>query len=310
MDASHLSFGASWLIAINTGLNWVQLVGCVLIAYGYAISARVGLWHIVFAMGTTGFSGTMMETAYIANTLSGSSRNVALLLGFNEINWILHESLTVYYSLRKTEIVLTNERFRKILRIVMGVLAVGFAGFRINIGRLRVRDNTTGNAAISEAHSWAFILWGLADLIIFMLLVLKTRSDAKAAAENNFASFGSQLLITLMKSSLLRLTVICLNTIAIVVMGQIKEPSPFASSFGMFLWMVKGTYPIIMLFDIMSTQTAIRGANSRNAAPTGSGLKSTVVIQEGSKVKERSALLSTKQMRTAGDFEPRMDTDC
>ncbi|KAI8586376.1 hypothetical protein BDZ88DRAFT_429360 [Geranomyces variabilis] len=304
MDAG-LSFSACWIIAINTGLNWVQLVGCVLIAYGYIISARVGLWNVVFAQGVTGFFGTMLETAFIANTLSGSYKNVALLLGFNEINWIFHESLTVYYSLKKTEIALTNIRFRNYLRALMGVLALGFAGFRINIGRLRVRDNTTGNAEISEAHSWAFILWGLADMIIFGLLILKTRSDVKDAAEAGMSSLAGGLLIKLMKSSLLRLTVICVNTLAIIVMGQIKEPGPAAQSFGTFLWMVKGTYPMIMLFDIMSTQAAIRGATSSRGA-TGSGVKSTVIM-EGKAGRDSSQLLTRKHTRTAGDTETRMD---
>ncbi|KAJ3170814.1 hypothetical protein HDU87_008698 [Geranomyces variabilis] len=306
MDAG-LSFNACWVIAINTGMNWVQLVGCVLIFYGYIISARVGLWNVVLAHGVTGFLGTTLETAFTANMLSGSERNVALLLGFNEINWIAHETLTVYYSLRKTEIALTNNRFRNYLRALMGILALGFAGLRINIGRLRVRDNTTSNSEILEAHSYAFIAWGLADLIIFALLLLKTRRDVKEVADAGMSSQTGGLLLTLMKSSLLRLTVICVNTLAIIVVGQYTEPGPALQSFGTFLWMVKGTYPMILLFDIMSTQAAIRGHGSLGGG-TGSGAKSTVVM-EAKPGRETSQLLTRKTTRSGrgADLETRTE---
>ncbi|TPX53443.1 hypothetical protein PhCBS80983_g06290 [Powellomyces hirtus] len=291
MTATTIDFSTCWIMAVNEGLPWVQLVGCVMIMYGFLISARKGLWTIVLAQGLSGFLGTIIETAYIANTLCGKTRNVALLLGFNEINWIIHESATVYYSLKKIELVINSENYRKYLRIFMAVLLVGFAGLRINIGRLRVRDNATGNDAISEAHSWAFIIWGIADIIIFVLLIVKMYRDIKDAT--NVTGAGD-LIMTLLKSSLLRLVIICANTLCIVVMGQLKNKNETARGFETFLWMAKGTYPIILLFDILTTQVIIKSAiNSRGA--TQSPMKS-VGASAALHIRESAPLVSKSDM--------------
>ncbi|KAI8821724.1 uncharacterized protein EV422DRAFT_429647 [Fimicolochytrium jonesii] len=257
-------FSSCWLDSIDTGMNWVQLVGCTMVMYGYLISNRRGLWTIVLAHGAAGFLGTIMESAFIANDKCEGATRVGLILGFNELNWITNEIATVYYSLCKIEVIITQDTYRRYLRYFMGVLALIFTGFRMNIGILRVRDNVTGNPAISEAHSWAFIIWGIADLLIFFMLVGKTYMDIHDAKQQQNIRGAGDLIMTLMKSSLLRLIIICANTLAIVVVGQIKNPTPTLAGFNQFLWMIKGTYPIILLFDILTTQAIIKTTvNSR-----------------------------------------------
>ena len=67
----------------------------------------------------------------------------------------------------------------------MFLLFIPFAVFRIQIGVLRVAYNMTGNAAISLAHAYAFIFWGIADLIVMVMLVMYTfqyvRENSSAA---------------------------------------------------------------------------------------------------------------------------------
>jgi hypothetical protein len=56
----------------------------------------------------------------------------------------------------------------------MFFLLLGFAAFRIEIGILRVYYNTTENAQIAQAHAYAFLWWGVADLTVLTLLIFFT----------------------------------------------------------------------------------------------------------------------------------------
>jgi hypothetical protein len=142
----------------------------------------------------------------------------------------------------KLEAVIIREKVKMIVRGVMGVLFVGFTVFRIQIGVLRVQYNTTGNALIAEAHSNAFIFWGLADLLIFVLLVYNGYVEIKKHPNPQIAS----LFFVLMQSSIPKLFVIVLNTILIVIVGQVRgTPSQGISDLNTFIWSVKGTYPVL-----------------------------------------------------------------
>jgi hypothetical protein len=209
--------------------------------YAYLISNNKLNWKILLAHGVTGFFGTMIENTFIAKKMCCPTENWALLLGLNEICWIVHESTTVIYSLIKLEAVVHSARIRTGVRVIMGVLFVGFTVFRIQIGVLRVQYNTTGNASIGEAHSNAFIFWGIADLLIFGLLVYNAYIEVTKHENSQSAS----LFVVLMQSSLPKLFVIVLNTILIVIVGQIRGPSSQAiSDLNTFIWSVKGTYPV------------------------------------------------------------------
>jgi hypothetical protein len=239
-----LPFQSAWLQTYsNSGLAWVQSCSCVLIMYAYLISNQKLNWKVLLIHGISGFFGTMIENAFIAKKMCCAEENWAILLGLNEICWIFHESSTVFYSLMKLEAVITREKARMIVRGVLGVLFFGFAAFRIQIGVLRVQYNTTGNALIGEAHSNAFIFWGLADLLIFVLLIYNGYIEIKRHPNPQIAS----LFFVLMQSSLPKLFVIVLNTILIVIVGQIRGPSSQAvSDLNTFIWSVKGTYPVLL----------------------------------------------------------------
>jgi hypothetical protein len=112
-----------------------------------------------------------METSFEAARTSGNQDpTFGYLLAFNEINWILHESTTVLYSLFKTSTVIQKNVFRKLVYGFMGVCFVIFAGLRINIGRLRFERDTLSDPDIAAAHSYAFIVWGISDFFVLGLL--------------------------------------------------------------------------------------------------------------------------------------------
>ncbi|KAI8898792.1 hypothetical protein BC833DRAFT_588389 [Globomyces pollinis-pini] len=136
---------------------------------------------------------------------------------------------------------------KKVLNGILVTCLVIFALLRLNIGYLRFRDNTTMNPSIATAHSYAFLIWGFADLVIFVLLI------------QNTISLGSQsvdgLLGTLFKSSIPRITILVLNTFLIVVLGQLSTPlSVGMNNLNSLAWAIKGTYPIILMFDMHTTK--------------------------------------------------------
>jgi len=229
-----------WMGQINTGLNWVQMVGCVLIIYGYALSTPKPLWKILLAHAASGFFGTFLETCFLANKACETGTYVAILLGLNEINWIIHEASTVVYSLLKVAPVLAMDEpsgdslkhTRKVFMAVFGVLFLVFSAFRINIGVLRVQEDNVGSIDISIAHSRAFIVWGIADLII-LGLIIKNLNKESVKTDAAFANIVKDVL----KSSIPRILIICVNTFGIVIVGQLyksKDESlvPTTSFFG------------------------------------------------------------------------------
>ncbi|KAI8849441.1 hypothetical protein BC829DRAFT_391759 [Chytridium lagenaria] len=246
------------------GLQWSSLVGCFLIFYCFTFSQRY------FAHGLSGFIGTLVETAYIAarrecvppspttaSAVLNSSPLLAYLLLFNEINWIVHEATTVYYSFIKTSVIFTSDILRRTFTIIMAILLVIFAALRVNIGRLRFSNNALGNPAIASAHSYAFLVWGIADLIILFLLVWNVYDHVTKRTSSNTESKG--MIMTLMNSSIPRISIIFFNILASDCRGR-STPFPVLktlANFNSFLWLVKGSFPMILLLDILMTKNML-----------------------------------------------------
>ncbi|KAJ3247870.1 hypothetical protein HDU78_002951 [Chytriomyces hyalinus] len=265
-------FDVCWMNQMN-GLQWVELVGGALILYCYCLTttseAKGYMWRTLLACGVSGICGILMETAFAAaNDCGNTDPNLAYIIAFNEINWIIHEVTVVLYSLFKSLSVITNHALKNSVYMIMAVLGVIFAALRINIGVNRFKFNMLGNHEISVAHSWAFISWGIADLVIIVLLVMSTLTYMKNDAGSNIGGAFK----TILTSSIPRIFVIFINTICIVIVGQFMNPSPTLSNFNHFLWWVKGTYPLIMLIDILLTKDLLM--KSKIARESSNGTRS------------------------------------
>ncbi|KAJ3322859.1 hypothetical protein HDV06_002720 [Boothiomyces sp. JEL0866] len=234
----------------GSGLSSVQTVCTVYVIYAYCLYNRRKLWHVLIVHGIAGLLGTFIENCFIAKKLSDPFENWALLLGINEINWILHESTTVLYSLLKLELIVFSNLYKKVLRGVMFVLFLAFAGCRINIGINRVRDNTTMNFAIAQAHSYAFLVWGISDIILFSLLIANTINQLKVNATK-------KTITVLFKSSLPRFLFLIANTFVIVVLGQFQTLDEAQGNLNSLVWTFKGSYPLVLLFDVITTRDMI-----------------------------------------------------
>jgi hypothetical protein len=126
-----------------------------------------------------------METGFQAARASGNAdTNLAYIIAFNEINWILHEATTVLYSLLKTSAIIRTNGLRRFVYGLMTVSFVIFAALRINIGILRFVHNTLGNTEIALAHSYAFIVWGLADFFVLVLLLVNVAEHIKNSGQS------------------------------------------------------------------------------------------------------------------------------
>ncbi|KAJ3105205.1 hypothetical protein HDU97_008359 [Phlyctochytrium planicorne] len=212
----------------------------------------------------SGFFGTLMETAFIgAKDCNINNGSLAYILLFNECNWILHEATTVWYSYIKTSVIFTSDTLKKVFMFINGFLLLVFAVLRINIGRLRFSANSLDNDDIQTAHSYAFLVWGAADLIILGLLCYNVWDHVKR--RSNKESKG--MIMTLMNSSVPRIAIIFFNTLFIVIIGQLKKPLPKTlDNFHSFLWLVKGTYPMILLLDILMTKSMLIAQRDKSAA--------------------------------------------
>jgi hypothetical protein len=247
----------------KSGLAWVQTVGCIWCIWGYFTNSKKQLWNILFAHAFTGLVGIFLENVFIAKQACCSNENWSFLLGINEINWIVHESTTVLFSLFKLETIFTSDVVKKALRAFMMALLVAFTIFRGMIGYFRVKDNTTMNAAIAQSHSWAFIFWGIADMVIFGLLIQNTVFHMKHSTAAMFSLIG-----TLFKSYIPRIFILVVNTLAIVILGQFTTMSTFQSNLNQLAWAIKGTYPLILLIDLQTTRNILMMKSSSDSPST------------------------------------------
>ncbi|KAJ3105206.1 hypothetical protein HDU97_008360 [Phlyctochytrium planicorne] len=241
-----------------------------MIFYCYSTTLKTEtLWRVLMLHAVSGFVGTLMETAFIAaRACNIMDTSLAYIILFNEFNWIAHEATTVWYSYIKTSVIITSEVLRKVLSGLNIVLLLVFSALRFNIGRLRFSANSLDNDDIQAAHSYAFLVWGVADLIILGLLCYNVWDHVKRRASNE----SKGMILTLMNSSVPRIAIIFFNTLLIVIIGQLKKPLPKTlDSFHSFLWLVKGTYPMILLIDILITKSMLVAQREKTSAQGGHG---------------------------------------
>ncbi|KAI9349310.1 hypothetical protein DFJ73DRAFT_960069 [Zopfochytrium polystomum] len=244
--------------------------------YCYSFSVRgQTLWRVLLVHAAAGFVGTLVETAWIGAVNCGFPA-WAWLLAVNEVNWVLHESsplaarekwglFTVYYSYIKTMVVVRSTTLNKVLKVILLVVFAGFVGCRANIGRLRYLENQLMTDDIELAHNYAFMVWGTADLVLMVLLVLNVIDYARKKRESE--KDGVFVVQTLLNSSIPRFAVIFLNTIIT------PNPRPHTKTRPLlirnatkFAWMVKGTYPTLLLLDILMTRFLLYAHHASGSA--------------------------------------------
>ena len=242
-------------MAINSGPAWIELVGSALLIYGFLVSGqKKGLWLVLLMVGITGFLGVLLQNVFSAREMCCSVQGWGILLAFNEINWALNSIGAVLYSLLKLETVIPNPKIKQLVRISVGLSMLGYTIFRIYIGVLRAMYNTPMNTQIEQAHSGAFAFWGIADLIIFGLLIYNV---VRHLMDHANYQISKAISTTMLFSSFPRFFVIVFNTFFLIILSQLTSYNPTNATYQDLMnlgWMIKGTYPLILLFDIHTTK--------------------------------------------------------
>ncbi|KAJ2994535.1 hypothetical protein HDV02_001513 [Globomyces sp. JEL0801] len=249
-------FVTLYLNELCKGRQWLQTSGCILVIYGYFVSNKKLLWKVLLWHGISGLMAILVESFFVAKKGCCSSENWSFLLGFNEISWIIHEYSTVIYSAIKLETILMKSMHKKILRGILGVCFFGFSVFRVLNGIARVQTNDVNNSLTRQAHSDAFLFWGIADMVILVLLVMNAINIKSDSFQTN-----DPIVSTLFKSSIPRLLIIVINTLILVVVGYTyRDHSP--SGIAELAWAIKGSYAMILLFDMHTTKDMLLAASN------------------------------------------------
>ncbi|KAI8897452.1 hypothetical protein BC833DRAFT_621252 [Globomyces pollinis-pini] len=245
---------------IGNGPNWILTFGCISVIYAYSISNKVFLWKVLLVHGISGFLGLLIQNFYIAKQGCCKVESWQILIFLNELNWITHETSTVVYSLSKLEVVITEGVYRKYLKYFLLVLWSFYGCARGYIGYLRFVNNTLNNPAIDAAHSYAYLIWGFTDIVIFVLLIISTYRHFTRSKQTTF-----NLILTLLESSIFRLSIMILNTLMIAILYQVQNPQSLTwVSFSNLGWAIKGAYPFILLIDMHTTKDRLIMAKESN----------------------------------------------
>ncbi|KAI9324718.1 hypothetical protein DFJ73DRAFT_966177 [Zopfochytrium polystomum] len=246
-------FDVCWVGPLNSGLYWSTAVGCTLILYCFSFSARQTLWVVLLAHAVAGLAAVLLETAWLA-AVNCDYPAPAWVLGVNEVNWAVHNSAAVLYSYYKTSVILRSVAVQRTVRFLLSALLLAYLTTRGNIAWLRVEANQLWNDDIHLAHTFAFAIWGIADvglMILLVLCVLDYVGDGGNRQKN-----GVFMVKTLLQSSIPRFAVIFINTLMLSIESLLAKvaDSPRLEAAGLVAGMIKGTYPILLLLDILTTR--------------------------------------------------------
>ncbi|KAJ3332777.1 hypothetical protein HDU76_013104 [Blyttiomyces sp. JEL0837] len=156
---------------------------------------------------------------------------------------------------------------KRICDVVMICLFFAFFAFRINIARLNLSN--APQSQVRFATAFAFAIWGVADLIVLGLLVWNVIDHVQKSKDE----LRSNVMRTLLKSSVPRMAIIFLNTLSFVIVSFITPQSETVQNINQFNFMVKGAYPLILLLDILMTKSML--IDLRDKASGGSQMAST-----------------------------------
>ncbi|KAI9320349.1 hypothetical protein DFJ73DRAFT_786030 [Zopfochytrium polystomum] len=271
-------FDVCWLETLSGGGKWTNMLGCSLIVYCWAFSERKFLWNLLLVHAFGGLAGTLVEGAWVAaancglTTPGDPSSNLRYILLVNELDWIPHESAVIAYSYLKTKGILQNPTAQKALNCFLALIFLLYVACRINIGRLRFANNIQSNDDIALAHTQVYTLWFAADVVLFALLTWNLVVALAFAPPN-------AILRTLLNSSLPRFAVIVANNLLLSVLnfaqrapGLDPQAAATLKNAAKFTSLVKGTYPVILLIDVLMTKYMLFGEDPvESSMSAGSG---------------------------------------
>ncbi|KAJ3281107.1 hypothetical protein HDU76_009012 [Blyttiomyces sp. JEL0837] len=197
----------------------------------------------------SGFIATLIQSAFFASqSCNVSDPTLNILNGINNgLIFAIFESSTVLYSYIKTSLFISHKRLKQFIDVIMVLLFFAFLGFRINVARLGLTG--ASDSTVSYWTGYAFAVWGTADMIVLILLMCNVVELIRTSNTRTWAVFS-----TVLKSSVPRMLIIFLNTLSLVAVSFIQPQSEAVAELNQFNFMVKGTYPLILLVDILLTR--------------------------------------------------------
>ncbi len=132
----------------------------------------------------------------------------------------------------------------------MGRLWDGIIRYSANF----IYDLEKFNPKQAQAQSIAFLFWGLADVAIIYLLVVNTIKYLTVPENESRNAIGQ-----IFASSLPRLLLMSLNTCGLIILGQfdLSKASDGINNLNHWLIAIKCSYPLILLFDILTTKQMV-----------------------------------------------------
>ncbi|KAI9319558.1 hypothetical protein DFJ73DRAFT_769572 [Zopfochytrium polystomum] len=287
-------FDVCWLEPLSGGQQWSKLMGCALIMYCYSFSQRKSLWNVVLVHAVSGFLGTIIENVWVAAANckimvpGDTASSYAYVLLVNELNWIPHESTIIVYSYLKTRVILKGVMLERMVNYFLGGVFLLYVACRANIGRLRFQHNLLSDDDIALAHNYVYILWIIADVVLFVLLIWNVVDHLSKSL-----AASSKVIKTLLNSSLPRFAVILFNTMVLSVLNFVLRTPGLDSmtlltlkNLSKFTSLVKGTYPTLMLLDVLMTKFMLYGRDAEDSGTGGIGGRSILGTMSTAKASE------------------------
>jgi hypothetical protein len=248
----------------------IEIIGAILLVYCYSFSKSTDVWKVLFVMGISGLCGNFLQALYDLLRSKGiDSPMLSILLIFNEVFWLyvthnvdyfknnnnrsnncsLMEAAALYYSYLKLSVVITDKKTLKIYDSLIASLLFLFFLLRLNIGITRFEANSLLGPEITKAHSYAYYVWALCDLVILGIFLTNY---------NSFLKKGNKLAILVLNSSAPRMLVILINTLVIAFI-QIPDHAPASDVVVPVAlpWLIKRAYNVIFLIDCVITRNMV-----------------------------------------------------
>ncbi|KAJ1546916.1 hypothetical protein HK096_004493 [Nowakowskiella sp. JEL0078] len=247
------SFSQCWLNA-NDGTAWVMLSSSIMMLYGFLLSNRKLMWKILLFHSVSGIVAQLIQVTYLANSNCKLGYSLDILLGFNEVSWFINEATIVLYSFFKAETVtyvILPKTVNIILRVLLGIYLFACVAIRIYVGYIHARDKVLWNNLIGANLGISYLASAAIDVVVIAMLIVAASKYVRA--ENS----RSSAINIIFRSSVLRLIVMNVVQITLAVVVLIPNPSPSLVTFRSVIWLIRGLFTMILLFDIQSTHSLL-----------------------------------------------------
>ncbi|KAG4091557.1 hypothetical protein H8356DRAFT_1707408 [Neocallimastix lanati (nom. inval.)] len=227
-------------------------------------------WKVLLYAAVAGLIGAIIENftlAYICQKSQHDNHTKVFTFFIEEFFWVICEYSIPYLNLIKME-ALSTEKMVKIIKIIIVVLFIPFAGARLYDGYDRMMEGYLNTPFSRKCHGIAFGIMTISDIIctIFIIYFVKNKN------KNN--SFGSNNVISYIKNSsytiLIAVDIVSMILSILYIISTLFPENSDLESSTIIFHCFKSVFILILSTDALIFKYEVNGSSTNQRSTSAS----------------------------------------